>query len=191
MQEIGGNVGFARRTQLERATLISRRARDRLGVYSRVDDVRPSLLSGPPRFSFSSDPTLNSIVDLIQGRVFLEFLELLRSVFLLPPISFLSAMSRPIPIVRPDYFFVFVSPFMTRNCIISIDSILFRDIVEIFSEIFFFFFRILCLMAFEYKYSKFISYTQIFIIRIFELGKFFCIDSCTFFFYSFHFYILY
>lgn len=182
-------VGFARRTQLERATLISRRARDRLGVYSRVDDVRPSLLSGPPRFSFSSDPTLNSIVDLIQGRVFLEFLELLRSVFLLPPISFLSAMSRPIPIVRPDYFFVFVSPFMTRNCIISIDSIpryrgnIFRD--------FFFFFRILCLMEFEYKYSKFISYTQIFIIRIFELGKFFCIDSCTFFFYSFHFYILY
>lgn len=32
-------------------------------------------------------------------------------------------------------------------------------------------------MAFEYKYSKFISYTQIFIIRIFELDKFFCMES--------------
>lgn len=157
-------VGFARRTQLERATLISRRARDRLGVYSRVDDVRPSLLSGPPRFSFSSDPTLNSIVDLIQGRVFLEFLKLLRSVFLLPPISFLSAMSRPIPIVRPDYFFVFVSPFMTRNCIISIDSIP-RYRGNIFRDFFFF-------LEFYVWWSLNISTQNSFRIRKFLLSEF-------------------
>lgn len=55
----------------------------------------PSLLRPTP-FSFSSDLTLNSIVDLIQGPVFLEFLQL-RSVFLLPVVS----LGHPPAVIAP------------------------------------------------------------------------------------------
>ena len=88
------------------ATLISSGARDRL------EQTRcPSLLSRPTPFPFSSHLTLNSIVDLIQGRVFLKFLEL-RSVFLLPSIGFSRPFSALPLYAKPSFLIEWL--FLTR-----------------------------------------------------------------------------